>query len=137
MFLSRMTIGIAAAASLSVGLAFAGSHDQSPYANEIGARKAQTIAIASVALRGWLNPLDHRLGDLQIALGAVAPTVIYAGRTAECLMAGPLTEKRLMEAGEIAARECHPIDDLRGSAAYRRRLVRGLLVRGLWPHVAP
>ena len=104
---------------------------------KVGSRKAQTIAIASVALRGWLNPLDHRLGDLQIALGAVAPTVIYAGRTAECLMAGPLTEKRLMEAGEIAARECHPIDDLRGSAAYRRRLVRGLLVRGLWPHVAP
>jgi xanthine dehydrogenase iron-sulfur cluster and FAD-binding subunit A len=104
---------------------------------KVGSRKAQTIAIASVALRGWLNPQNYHLEDLRIALGSVAPTVIYADRTVDYLMAGPLTETRLLEAGEIAAQECRPIDDLRGSAAYRRRLVRGLLLRGLWPHVAP
>jgi xanthine dehydrogenase iron-sulfur cluster and FAD-binding subunit A len=103
--------------------------------DKVGPRKAQTIAIASVALRGWLNPGNNRFDGLRIALGAVAPTVMLASQAAEHLMAGPLTEARLLEAGEIAARECWPIDDLRGSASYRRRLVRGLLVRGLWPHV--
>ncbi len=103
---------------------------------KVGSRKAQTIAIASVSLRGWLKPQDRSLTVLQIALGAVAPTVVFASRTAEYLTASPLTETRLLEAGEIAAQECQPIDDLRGSAAYRRRLVRGLLVRGLWPYVA-
>ena len=70
--------------------------------------------------------------DVRVALGAVAPTVMSAPRTADHLMGGPLTEQRILEAGEIAAKECRPIDDVRGSAAYRRRLVRGLLVWGLW-----
>ncbi len=61
---------------------------------------------------------------------------MLASQTAEYLMGGPLTEERILQAGEIAARECRPIDDLRGSAAYRRRLVRGLLMRELWPYVA-
>lgn len=61
---------------------------------------------------------------------------MLASQAAEHLMGGSLTEARVLQAGEIAARECRPIDDLRGSAAYRRRLVRGLLVRGLWPYVA-
>jgi len=100
---------------------------------KLGPRKAQTIAIASVVLRGWL--VDGRLTDVRIALGAVAPTVMLATQTAKYLMDGPLTEECILEAGEIAASECRPIDDVRGSAAYRRRLVRGLLVRGLWPHV--
>jgi CO/xanthine dehydrogenase FAD-binding subunit len=72
--------------------------------------------------------------DVRVALGAVAPTVMSASRTAGYLMGGPLTEERILEAGEMAAQECQPIDDVRGSAVYRRRLVRGLLVRGLWPY---
>jgi carbon-monoxide dehydrogenase small subunit/xanthine dehydrogenase small subunit len=99
---------------------------------KLGPRKAQTIAIASVALRGWLDREQGLLKGVRVALGAVAPTVILAPLTARCLMGGPLTEERILEAGEIAAQECQPIDDIRGSAAYRRRLVRGLLVRGLW-----
>jgi xanthine dehydrogenase small subunit len=101
---------------------------------KLGPRKAQTIAIASVALRGWLEGGQGPLRDVRVALGAVAPTVVLASRTAGHLMDGPLTEERILEAGEIAALECQPIDDLRGSAVYRRRLVRGLLVRGLWPY---
>ena len=101
---------------------------------KLGPRKAQTIAIASVALRGWLGRGQGQLMDVRVALGAVAPTVMLASRTAGYLMGGPLTEERILEAGEIAAQECQPIDDVRGSAVYRRRLVRGLLVRGLWPY---
>jgi CO/xanthine dehydrogenase FAD-binding subunit len=101
---------------------------------KVGPRKAQTIAIASVALRGWLDTGRGQLVDVRVALGAVAPTVMLASGTADFLMGGSLDEKRVLEAGEIAAQECRPIDDVRGSASYRRRLVRGLLVRGLWPH---
>ncbi|MEE8391205.1 MAG: FAD binding domain-containing protein, partial [Anaerolineae bacterium] len=107
--------------------------DEIAFFEKLGPRKVQTIAIASVALRGWL--VDSRLTDVRVALGAVAPTVMLAPQTVEYLMGGPLTEERILKAGEIAASECQPIDDVRGSADYRRRLVRGLLVRGLWPHV--
>ncbi len=113
-----------------------GNDSEITFFEKVGPRKAQTIAIASVALRGWLDAKHGRLTHLRVALGAVAPTVVLALRTAEHLMGGPLTEACILEAGEIAAQECRPIDDLRASAAYRRRLVRGLLVRGLWPYVA-
>ena len=106
--------------------------DEIAFFEKLGPRKAQTIAIASVALRGWLA--NGRLRDARVALGAVAPTMMLAPQTTRYLMDGPLTEERVLEAGEVAARECQPIDDLRGSANYRRRLIRGLLVRGLWPH---
>ncbi len=102
--------------------------------DKLGPRKAQTIAIASVALRGWLA--GDRMTNVRIALGAVAPTVTLAPQAAGHLMDGALTAERVLEAGEIAAQACRPIDDVRGSAAYRRQLVRGLLVRNLWPHLA-
>jgi xanthine dehydrogenase FAD-binding subunit len=111
-----------------------GDGKETAFFEKLGPRKAQTIAIASVALRGWLGRGQGQLMDVRVALGAVAPTVILASRTAGHLMGGPLMEERILEAGEIAAQECQPIDDVRGSAVYRRRLVRGLLVRGLWPY---
>lgn len=101
---------------------------------KLGPRQVQAIAIASVAFRGWFEPASGRLTGVRVALGAVAPTVMLAPSTAGILMGGPLTGERILEAGEMAAQECRPIDDLRGSAVYRRRLVHGLLVRGLWSY---
>lgn len=101
---------------------------------KVGPRRAQTIAKASVALRGWLTP-EGMLTGVRIALGAVAPTVMLAPQTAQALMAGPFTEETLLRASAAAHAECHPIDDLRSTAAYRRKLVRGLLIRNLWPYL--
>ena len=101
---------------------------------KLGPRQTQTIAIASVALRASRD--GDRLQAVRVALGAVAPTIVRAPQTEALLAAGPLDEARVIEAAEILQRECTPIDDIRGSAAYRKQLVRGLLIRGLWPHVA-
>ena len=101
---------------------------------KLGPRKALTIAKASVAFLGWLE--DGTLTDVRVAFGAVAPTVMQAPRTADALMQVPFGEATLMRAGEVAAGECRPIDDLRSTAAYRRRLVRGLLIRNLWSELA-
>lgn len=100
---------------------------------KVGPRKAQTIAIASLAFRGWL--VGGHLTRVRVALGAVAPTVMPAPQTAAALMAQPFDEAALTHASQTAHDECRPIDDLRASAAYRRKLVRGLLVRNLWPYL--
>ena len=97
---------------------------------KLGPRKSQTISIASVAMRGWLE--NGQLQDVLVALGAVGPTVILAPESAGHLMAGELTEDRIMEAGNLASQACSPIDDVRATGVYRRLLVRGLLVRGLF-----
>lgn len=100
---------------------------------KVGPRKAQTIAIASVGFRGWL--VDGYLTDVRVALGAVAPTVISAPQTAAALMAEPFSEATLTHAGQVAHDECRPIDDIRATATYRRKLVRGLLIRNLWSYL--
>jgi CO/xanthine dehydrogenase FAD-binding subunit len=99
---------------------------------KVGPRKAQTIAKASLALRGWLT--RGRLTHVQVALGAVAPTVILAPQTSAALIAGTFEEATLLQAGNIVHDECSPIDDIRSTAVYRRKLVRGLLIRNLWPY---
>jgi len=99
--------------------------------DKVGPRKAQMIAKSSIAFRGWLD--DGHLSHVRLALGAVAPTVIRATRTENALMSKPLTEVTLMAAADVAHDECSPIDDIRSTATYRRRLVRGLLIRNLWP----
>lgn len=100
---------------------------------KVGPRKAQTIAKASLAFRGWLA--HGRLTHVRVALGAVAPTVILAPQTATALSDGLLAESLLLQAGQAAHDECRPIDDIRSTAAYRRKLVRGLLIRNLWPYL--
>ncbi|MBI3362227.1 MAG: xanthine dehydrogenase family protein subunit M [Chloroflexi bacterium] len=100
---------------------------------KVGPRRAQTIAKASVAFRGWLD--SGRLTNVRVALGAVAPTVMFAPRTARVLTDGTLNRESLMRAADVAGGECSPIDDVRSTAAYRRKLVRGLLIRNLWQHI--
>lgn len=96
---------------------------------KIGPRKAQTIAKASVALCGWLQ--DGRWQQVRIVLGAVAPTVILATQAANLLMSAQFNEDLLMQVADLAASECAPIDDIRSTTGYRRKLVRGLLIRNL------
>jgi CO/xanthine dehydrogenase FAD-binding subunit len=90
---------------------------------KVGRRNAMVIAIASACLQAD----DAR--SVRLALGSVAPTVVrtpLAERFAEGLdWSDPAT---LAEFGRLAASEARPIDDSRGSAAYRRHVV-GVLAR--------
>ncbi len=101
---------------------------------KIGTRNAMVIAIASVCLQ-----LDTRERRVRLALGSVAPTVVRAPE-AEAFAADaiawddparPLPEQTAREFGALAAAAAHPIDDVRGSAAYRRRTVEVLARRAL------
>ena len=71
--------------------------------------------------------------DVRIALGAVAPTPFRAGKAEETLkgnrLAGDSVERDLLdEVARVASGESLPIDDIRGYASYRRKIV-GMLVR--------
>ena len=96
---------------------------------KVGTRNAMVIAVASVCLQ-----LDERERHVRIALGSVAPTVLRA-RVAEAFADEALDwddpAAALVEFGRLAAAEAQPIDDLRGSAAYRRRAVEVLARRTL------
>jgi CO/xanthine dehydrogenase FAD-binding subunit len=101
---------------------------------KVGTRNAMVIAIASVSLQ-----LDAAARSVRIALGSVAPTVVRApeaeAHAAEAIdwddPQRSLSEQAVLEFGALAAGAAHPIDDVRGTAAYRRHAVEVLARRAL------
>ncbi|MFC2025497.1 FAD binding domain-containing protein [Chloroflexota bacterium] len=92
-------------------------------------RKALDLAIVGVAVATTID--KGVLTEVRIALGSVAPTPIRA-RKAEALIQGhQLDDERLHEVGLSAAQEASPIDDIRGSAEYRRKMIAVLVEKAL------
>ncbi len=67
--------------------------------------------------------------DIRIGLATVAPTPIRALKTEAFLKGKVLDEATLTQAGEIAAGEISPIDDLRGKAWHKIEVVKTFIKR--------
>lgn len=94
---------------------------------KVGRRNAMVIAVASACLQ-----VDHELHGVRLALGSVGPTVLRATRAEELAERGDWSDPAtLAEFGRLAAAESCPIDDLRGTADYRRHVVAVLARRAL------
>ena len=91
-------------------------------------RSRDDYATVDVAVRLRLD--GDAIADIRIALGSVGPTVRRASE-AEAALVGASLERRLRPgpAGALAADSTEPESDVRGSADYKRELVR-VLVRG-------
>jgi CO/xanthine dehydrogenase FAD-binding subunit len=106
--------------------------------SKIGTRNAMVIAVASLCLQ-----LDEDGREVRVALGSVAPTVVRAAE-AEAFAAGaledagvwddpaaPLGEDEVARFGELVAGAASPIDDVRGTGAYRRHACAVLARRAI------
>jgi CO/xanthine dehydrogenase FAD-binding subunit len=94
--------------------------------SKVGTRNAMVIAVCSFAIS--LDPERKHIGT---GIGSAAPTPVVAGE-AERFLEGILDESRMWEKpratdpkalerfGELVAAAANPIDDVRGTAAYRR-----------------
>jgi aerobic carbon-monoxide dehydrogenase medium subunit len=93
-------------------------------------RKVGDFATAGVAVQITLNSggACQRVG---MGLTNVGLTPIKARQAEAFLLGKTLDETTMNRAGEIAASESQPMDDIRGSADYKRDLVRVLTVRAL------
>lgn len=101
---------------------------------KLGLRKAQAISVvnACVVLDIGTNGTSKEIvKGARITLGAVAPTIIRA-KDAEAFLAGkPLDDETIKKAASLAMEAAKPIDDIRGSAAYRKEMIRVLVKRNL------
>jgi carbon-monoxide dehydrogenase medium subunit len=89
------------------------------------------IAVVGVASLLVISKQNDQCREARIALGAVAPTPIRVPQ-AEAILAGrSLTDETIHEAAERAAEAAHPISDTRGSAEYRKEIVKVLTRRTL------
>jgi carbon-monoxide dehydrogenase medium subunit len=92
-------------------------------------RKVGDFATVGVAVH--LSMDDGKVGRAGIALTAVGPTNLRATAAEEALAGSELTDEAIREAGRLAAEAAQPYSDTRGSADYKRTVVRVFTERGL------
>ena len=95
------------------------------YYRKVGTRRAQ--AIAKVCFAAAIRVEGGVVQDVRIALGSVAPTVVRAVATEESLRGQPLEANTVAAAERALLAEIAPIDDIRSTADYRRRVAANLL----------
>lgn len=88
---------------------------------KFGLRRSGALAVVGAAVS--LVATGTRVEQVRIVLGAVAPTPMRALEAERLLTGASVTEALLREAGMVAANECSPISDIRGSQEYRREMV--------------
>jgi len=98
---------------------------------KLGTRKALEISLVSVASYVSLDESGGSIASARIVMGAVGPTPLRATSAEKLLMGENPSEQIFERAGEAAALESRPIDDFRGSAEYRRAMVKVLTERTL------
>ncbi len=96
---------------------------------KLGLRRAQAISVIDAAV--VLTCDGAKVTEARIALGSLAPTIVRAA-TAEDFLAGKaLAPEVCSEAATLACAAVAPIDDIRGTAAYRLQTLDNLLARTL------
>ncbi|OAT85254.1 carbon monoxide dehydrogenase [Desulfotomaculum copahuensis] len=92
-------------------------------------RRSGALAVVGVAAAVTMEGEVCR--EARIALGAAAPTPMRAKKAEELLRGRVVTEELLEEAGRCAAAESKTRTSIRGSADYRRDMVRVFTKRAL------
>jgi CO/xanthine dehydrogenase FAD-binding subunit len=98
------------------------------YYRKVGPRRAQ--AISKVCFAACADRAGGRVTAVRIALGGVAPVPVRAVEAERAIVAGEPFER----VNEALGRAIAPIDDVRSTSAYRRR-VAGNLLQELMGHV--
>jgi len=96
---------------------------------KFGTRPALDIAVVSVGVAGRTQ--GGVFGVTRVAFGAVAPTPMRGEKTEALLEGRLLDEETIAAAAAMAQGEVLPISDVRGSAWYRKELIRTLTKRVL------
>jgi aerobic carbon-monoxide dehydrogenase medium subunit len=92
-------------------------------------RKVGDFATAAVAVHVSFS--NGTVGRAGIALTGVGPRNLRAQAAEEALAGSPLDDEAIREAARLAADAAEPWDDERGSADYKRNVVRVFTERGL------
>jgi CO/xanthine dehydrogenase FAD-binding subunit len=90
-----------------------------PYEGGVAAASADGVVLPRV---------EHKIVEAHVSAGGVAPIPLYLGETSAFLNGMPVNAQTLADANQIMQAEISPISDVRGSAEYKRLLLRQLLL---------
>jgi carbon-monoxide dehydrogenase medium subunit len=90
-------------------------------------RSVEDFATVGVAIT--MKTANGVCEDVRLGLNSVGSTIVHAKKAEEVLRGKPISDAALREMGEVASGECDPTDDNRGSADYKREMVKVLVRR--------
>jgi CO/xanthine dehydrogenase FAD-binding subunit len=93
---------------------------------KLGRNRLSDLAIVGVTAMAYADKDTASGLRFRLALAAVAPTPLIPEEAENILAEGPLDDATIARAAEAAMQASSPIDDIRGSARYRRLMVRNL-----------
>ncbi len=91
-------------------------------------RNEMDIAVVGAAAAITLSEDGRTFASARLALGAVGPTPLLLANAGDYLPGRPVNDETLGQAARLAQAEARPIDDVRGTADFRRHL-SGVLTR--------
>ncbi|MDE3246390.1 MAG: dehydrogenase, partial [Acidobacteriota bacterium] len=104
------------------------SGDTFHFFRKVGTRKAQ--AIAKVCLAAYARAEEGRVAEFRLGMGSVAPVPMRA-LTTEMLVQGQRVEaldsRFIAGAKDALMEDIRPIDDIRSTAGYRRKVSANVL----------
>jgi len=102
--------------------------------NAIGAHLKVSRAdgdYAIVSISAVLGLKKGRCNHARVAIGSCGPKPIHLDASNQLLIDGNLSESAIEEAGNLLASAADPVDDVRGTSTYRRRLIPRVLSRAV------
>ncbi len=79
---------------------------------------------ATVSVGALADMSGGKVNALRVFLGGVGPTPMRAGSVERALVGGPADAQHFADAAALARDDVDPIDDVRGSASYKREMAR-------------
>jgi carbon-monoxide dehydrogenase medium subunit len=104
---------------------------------KLGRNILSDLSIVGVSVLGYPDAAVPSGYQFRIALASVAPTPLVVTSAQDYLASQDITPEALKQAARLAGEACTPIDDVRGSARYRKAMVRQLTEKALektWRH---
>lgn len=86
------------------------------------------LDIASVNSALLVRMEGDTIAECHLSAGGVSPVPLYLEKTCEFLTGRPVSTEIILQADRIMQEEISPISDVRGSAEYKRLLLRQLLI---------
>jgi CO/xanthine dehydrogenase FAD-binding subunit len=95
------------------------------YLRKVGTRRAMAIAKVALAATAWID--CGVISEIRLGAASLGPFPMRLTQTESALLGQPLTVNTARAAREALLAEAQPIDDIRSTAEYRRRVAANLL----------
>lgn len=98
---------------------------------KLGRNQLSDLSIVGVTALGHPDTSCSSGYRFRLALASVAPVPLVPADVETYLSNHPITPESLDESARLAAEACSPIDDVRGSARYRKQMAKNLSTKAL------